>query len=307
MPGKYDQPQKIKKKSGEIKMSELFFQCDRGAAGDIISAALMELVPDQEKMLDKLNSMGIPGVNYVLEKKEKYGMTGNTMTVMINGEIEEDAEEEHHTEHGGYCINHETYAHEAHTHGHHHEEQEHETHVHHHENHGGHCHQHMTMEKIRKIVDELQVSEKIRQNIMGIYQIIAKAESEAHSCTVSEVHFHEVGAMDAIADIAAVCALVEELNPSEISASQINVGNGTIECAHGILPVPAPATANILHDVPYDTGDIDGEICTPTGAALLKYFVNRYEEEKPHGNVKNGVGFGKRTFSTPSYFKAYLV
>ena len=263
-------------------MSELFFQCDRGAAGDIISAALMELVPDQEKMLDKLNSMGIPGVNYVLEKKEKYGMTGNTMTVMINGEMEEE-------------------------YGHHYKGQECETHIHHHENHVGHCHQHMTMEKIRKIVDELQVSEKIRQNIMGIYQIIAKAESEAHSCTVSEVHFHEVGAMDAIADIAAVCVIVDELDPSEISASQINVGNGTIECAHGILSVPAPATANILRDVPYDAGDIDGEICTPTGAALLKYFVNKYEEEKPHGNVKNGVGFGKRTFSTPSYFKAYLV
>lgn len=142
---------------------------------------------------------------------------------------------------------------------------------------------------------------------MGIYNIIAEAESEAHSCTVTEVHFHEVGAIDAIADVAAVCLILEELKPSEILASRIHVGNGTIACAHGILPVPAPATANILRELPYDSGDIDGEICTPTGAALLKYFVDRYVEAKPLQERKTGIGLGKRTFSMPSYFKACLM
>lgn len=260
-------------------MCELFFQCDKGAAGDIIGAALMELVPDKKAMLSKLNRMEIPGVEYILEKKEKYGIVGNAMTVKIHGQIEEG--------HHSHC-------------GEHHQEA--------HGHHGKHSHHHMTMAEIHKIVEGLHVSGEVKKNILDIYDIIAKAESEAHSCTVSEVHFHEVGAMDAIADVAAVCCILEELNPSRILASEIHVGNGTIECAHGILPVPAPATANILMDVPYDSGDIDGEICTPTGAALLKYFVDRYVDEKPaQKEMRSGIGLGKRTFSTPSYFRACLM
>lgn len=263
-------------------MSELFFQCDRGAAGDIIGAALMELVPDKKVMMDKLNHMELPGVEYILDKKEKYGIEGNTMTVKIHGHIEEEIIGKH--SHGG----------------HHCEEHNHEEH-----SRGG--HHHMTMADIDRIVSEMNASDKVKKNICGIYDIIAKAESEAHSCTVSEVHFHEVGAIDAIADIAAVCSILEELKPSEILGTEIYVGNGTIECAHGILPVPAPATANILRELPYDSGDIDGEICTPTGAALLKYFVDRYVKEIPGAELKTGIGFGKRTFSKPSYFKASLM
>lgn len=270
-------------------MCELFFQCDKGAAGDIIGAALMELVPDKDSMLNKLNHMAIPGVEYVLEKKEKYGIQGNSMTVRVHGKIEEDTEH-HHGEHA------------------HSEEKHHEEHAHCEEHHhGNHGHHHMTMADIDAIVENLRASDRVKKNIRDIYDIIAAAESEAHSCTVSEVHFHEVGAMDAIADIAAVCSILEELKPSEILASEIHVGNGTIECAHGILPVPAPATANILRELPYDSGDIDGEICTPTGAALLRYFVDRYVEEKPVKEKKTGIGLGKRTFSTPSYFKACLM
>ena len=285
-------------------MCELFFQCDKGAAGDIIGAALMELVPDKESMLDKLNHMAIPGVEYILEKKEKYGIQGNSMTVRIHGKIEEDVienhgksekmcQEEHHHD--------EAHAH----HGEHHHDGD---HAHHGEHpHHSHGHHHMTMQDIDQIVTEMHASDRVKKNIRDIYDIIAEAESEAHSCPVSEVHFHEVGAIDAIADIAAVCSILEELKPSEILASEIHVGNGTIECAHGILPVPAPATANILRELPYDSGDIDGEICTPTGAALIRYFADRYVEEKPVQEKKTGIGFGKRTFSTPSYFKACLM
>lgn len=254
-------------------MCELFFQCDKGAAGDIIGAALMELVPDKDSMLERLNHMAIPGVEYVLEKKEKYGIKGNSMTVRIHGQIEENVIGKHEKA-GKRC----------------HEE-----------------HHHMTMQEIDQIVEKMHASDRVKKNIRDIYGIIAEAESEAHSCPVSEVHFHEVGAIDAIADIAAVCSILEELEPSEILASEIHVGNGTVECAHGILPVPAPATANILRELPYDSGDIDGEICTPTGAALIRYFADRYVEEKPGQEKKAGIGLGKRTFSTPSYFKAYLM
>lgn len=270
-------------------MSRLFFQCDKGAAGDIIGAALMDLVPDKEAMLEKLNHMEIPGVEYVLERKEKYGIEGNAMTVKIHGQTEEEAQE--HQKHGGEH-------HHTHEHcGEHHQD----VHGHHHEHH------HMTMAEIQEIVENLHASEAVKKNILGIYDIIAEAESEAHHCTVTEVHFHEVGAVDAIADVAAVCSILEELDPSEILGTEIHTGNGTIRCAHGILPVPAPATANILRELPSDSGDIDGEICTPTGAALLKYFVDRYVKEKPDTGKKAGIGLGKRTFSTPSYFKASLI
>ena len=249
-------------------MCKLYFQCNRGAAGDMIGAALMELVPDKTAMMQKLNHMGIPHVEYILEEKQKYGINGNTMTVIIHGETEEHMHEAGHPEH------------------------------HHH---------HMTMKTIRQIVSDMKVSDKVRKDIMETYKIIADAESHAHNCPVSEVHFHEVGALDAIADVAAVCQILEELEPSEIVASEVHVGNGSITCAHGILPVPAPATANILKNIPYQNGEIDGEICTPTGAALLKHFVDKYVAEKPEKEEKTGIGLGKRTFSAPSYFKACMI
>lgn len=270
-------------------MCELYFQCNKGAAGDMIGAALMGLVSDKEAMMEKLNHMGIPHVEYILKEKQKYGIDGNAMTVMIHGETEEHIHEadHHHEEH----------------HGHHHDD----GHVHSEEHHHEHHHHHMTMDNICQIVSAMNVSDKVKKDIMEVYEIIAEAESLAHSCPVSEVHFHEVGALDAIADVAAVCQILEELAPSEILASEVHVGNGTVKCAHGILPVPAPATANILKDIPYENGEINGEICTPTGAALLKHFVDKFVPEEPETGEKNGIGIGKRTFAIPSYFRVCMI
>ena len=246
-------------------MRTLYFQSENGAAGDMICAALMALVPDQEKMLEQLNNMKIPGVEYVFNKIRKNGIEGNQMTVFVHGE----AEGEGHSVNAG--------------------------------------HHHSSMENIEDIIKDLQVSSYIKNRILEIYNILAEAESKAHGCQVSEVHFHEVGAMDAIADIAGACLLIEEINPSEILSSHIHVGNGTIHCAHGALPIPAPATAYILEGLPYEHGNIDGEICTPTGAALLKYFVDRYADFPFEKFCSAGVGLGKRNFSAPSYFAAYMI
>ncbi len=275
-------------------MCKLYFQCDRGAAGDMIGAALMELVPDKGAMLRKLNHMGIPQVEYRLERKVKYGLEGNAMTVQIQGDTEEELlEADHPAEHHPEAVDHRE---ENHPKGNHREE----NHPHTQESH----HHPMTMEHIHQIVAKMKVSDQVKRDILETYKIIADAESLAHKCPVSEVHFHEVGALDAIADVAAVCQLLEELAPSEIAASKVHVGNGTVKCAHGILPVPAPATAHILKDIPYENGEIDGEICTPTGAALLKHFVDRFIAEEPKTGAKNGIGIGKRTFHQPSYFRA---
>lgn len=227
-------------------MSNLYLQCDKGAAGDMITAALLGLFEDTNPMVQNLNAMGVPGAEYKLGTVRKYGIQGNTMTVLVHGEDEEDV-----LGNGG-------------------------DHAHSHEH--GHTHVHMTMHDIEHIVQQLQVSDKVKKDILQVYAIIADAESKAHNCPVSEVHFHEVGAMDAIADVSAVCYLMDCLKPEKVTASEIHVGNGTVKCAHGILPVPAPATANIVRDLPWAHGKIDGEIWTPTGAALIRYFADQFAD-----------------------------
>lgn len=121
----------------------------------------------------------------------------------------------------------------------------------------------------------------MRDNILAVYDRLAAAESEAHGRPVDQIHFHEVGTMDALADITAVCLLLERLAPEQIIVSPVHVGSGHVRCAHGILPVPAPATAILLRGVPIYGGHIAGELCTPTGAALLTQFAARFGDMPP--------------------------
>ena len=141
---------------------------------------------------------------------------------------------------------------------------------------------------------------------MAVYRLIADAESKAHGKSVSEIHFHEVGTMDAIADITAVCLLMHRLAPDEIIVSPVHVGSGQAHCAHGILPVPAPATATILQDVPIYGGSIQGELCTPTGAALLKHFASRFGEMPVMRTSAIGYGMGKKKFPAANCVRALL-
>ena len=126
--------------------------------------------------------------------------------------------------------------------------------------------------------------------------MIEEAESRAHGMPVEEIHFHEVGTMDAIADVTAVCLLMNRLAPDEVVVSPIHVGSGQVRCAHGILPVPAPATAFILRDVPTYGGPVQGELCTPTGAALLRYFVDEFGDAPVMTVSMAGYGTGKKDF-----------
>ena len=152
----------------------------------------------------------------------------------------------------------------------------------------------------------MNLPKDVQDEVMDVYKIIAEAESHVHGTTVSEIHFHEVGAMDAIADITAACMLMREINPEQVVVSPVHVGCGEVKCAHGILPVPAPATAYILRDVPIYGGKIQGELCTPTGAALLKHFATRFGD-MPVIRVKAiGYGMGKKDFGTVSCVRAML-
>lgn len=266
-------------------MKTLYLDCSMGAAGDMLAAALLELLPDPDAFVAELNALAIPGVNFSWEASVKCGITGTHLQVTVHGE-EEDAHDHHH----------------AHSHDHHHDH----AHAHHHDHAHSH-HHHASLHNIEHIVrGHLSLPATVADNVMAVYRLIADAESKAHGKPVSEIHFHEVGTMDAIADITAVCLLMHRLAPDEIIVSPVHVGSGQVHCAHGILPVPAPATATILQDVPIYGGSIQGELCTPTGAALLKHFANSFGDMPVMRTSAIGYGMGQKDFPAANCVRALL-
>ncbi len=245
-------------------MKTLYLDCGMGAAGDMLTAALLELHPDPDAFVSRLNSLGLPGVRYAREDAVKCGIRGTHVSVLVDG-----AEE-----------------------GEHHDHEEH--------------HHHGSMHTVEHAVSHLNVSEKVKGDVLAVYGLIAQAESHVHGVTVEEIHFHEVGTLDAIADVTAVCLLMEDLAPEQVLASPVHVGSGQVRCAHGILPVPAPATAHLLRDVPIYGGEIRGELCTPTGAALLRHFVTRFGPMPVMRTSAIGYGMGKKDFPAANCVRALL-
>ena len=251
-------------------MKTLYLDCSMGAAGDMLTAALLELLPDPDAFVAELNSIGIPRVVFRKSSTQKCGITGTHISVLADGTDEFELTEHHH-------------AHEDHHH-----------------------HEHSSMEKIDAVIDSLKVSDRVKADVRAVYSLIAEAESHVHGCPVSEIHFHEVGTLDAIADVTAVCLLMERIAPDIVVASPVHVGSGTVKCAHGILPVPAPATACILRDVPVYGGEIKSELCTPTGAALLKQFVPRFAPMSVMRVQAIGYGLGNKDFPVANCLRAML-
>lgn len=250
-------------------MKTLYLDCGMGAAGDMITAALVELLPNPDKFIEDINSLEIPKVKFIREKTVKKGIQGTNIHLKVNGEEED---EHHHSHDFG--------------HGHHH---------------------HRSMHDIENIVkDNSCFSSELKEDILAVYRLIAEAEGQVHGVSVNQIHFHEVGQLDAIADILAACMLMKQLNPEEVIVSPVCVGYGQIQCAHGILPVPAPATANILKGVPIYAGDVEGELCTPTGAAILKHFATRFEHMPMMKVSAIGYGMGKRDFGRVNCVRAFL-
>ena len=290
-----------------------------GAAGDMLTAALLELLPDPEGFVRELNALEIPGVVYRAEKSVKCGITGTHMTVTVDDVEEEStdaAAEVHechsHEGHGHEGHSHECHSHEEHAHeGHSHEGHSHENHScegHSHEGHTHeHGHHHSSFHEIEHLVREhLALPKKVQDDIMAVYRLIAEAEGHVHGRSVEEIHFHEVGTMDAVADVTAVCLLMDRLEIDRVVVSPVHVGSGQVRCAHGILPVPAPATAYLLRDVPIYGGRIRGELCTPTGAALLKHFAAQFGEMPVMRVQAIGYGMGKKDFEAANCVRAML-
>lgn len=245
-------------------MKTLYLDLNMGAAGDMLTAALIELFDNTDEIVKELNRLNIPNVEFIKESIEKCGITGTHIKVKINGE--EEGRETH-----------------------------------------SHSHSHRSLQDIEHIIKEhINASNEVKKDVIAIYNIIAQAESKAHGKEMSEIHFHEVGAFDAVADITAVSFLIRKINPDKIIASPVCVGSGEVKCAHGILPVPAPATANILKGVPIYAGNINGELCTPTGAALVKYFADEFGEMPLMIPGKIGYGMGTKDFEKANCVRAIL-
>ena len=248
-------------------MNILYLDCGMGAAGDMLTAALLELFPHPEKMVEALNALDVPGVRYQRELTQKCGITGTHMHVYV-GDTEEGAHSHAHHEH--------------------------------------HDHPHSSMGQLEHWIGHIQASNGVKNNIRAVYNRIAQAESAVHGVSIQKIHFHEVGSLDALADVAAVCYLMEQLGNPTVYASPVHVGSGHVSCAHGILPVPAPATAEILKGIPIYGGQILGELCTPTGAALLKQFVSEFGNMPVMTLQAVGYGMGKKDFAMANCVRAVL-
>lgn len=257
-------------------MRTLFLDCGMGAAGDMLTAALLELFPDPNAVIAELNALHVPGVRYEREITQKCGITGTHMHVLVDGT--EEGEHHHH--------------HHDHDHAHHHD------------------HHHGSMHEIEHWIDHMEAPETVKENVWQVFHRIAQAESQVHGVDMERIHFHEVGSLDALADVTAVCYLMnklhEEYGVQKVVSTPVHVGSGHVFCAHGILPVPAPATALLLKGVPIYGGQIQGELCTPTGAALLKQFVNQFGDMPVLIPEAVGYGMGKKDFAMANCVRAVL-
>ncbi len=241
-------------------MKTLYLDCGMGAAGDMLTAALLELHPGPASFLERLNAALPEEVTVSAAADEKCGLRGTHVSVVIEGDEEGEND--------------------------------------------GHRHRHTSVQEICARIDALDVPAAVKADVHTVYDAIAQAESEVHGYPVENIHLHEVGSWDALADVLAVCWLLYELQPDQILASPIHVGSGMVKCAHGLLPVPAPATERLLRGIPMYGGSIRGELCTPTGAALLRHFVGSFGPMPRMRVEKSGFGTGKKDFEAANGLRA---
>ena len=262
-------------------MKTLYIECHMGAAGDMLMSALYELLEDKAGFLNTMNGLGLPGVHLEAVQGASGGISGTHMKVTVHGQEELEHDHDHHHGHEH---------HHDHDHPHDHDHEHHHEHEHHH-------HHHATPGHVAEIIDALDLPDEVKANARGVYDAIAQAEAKAHGCPVGDVHYHEVGALDAVTDVTGVCYAISLLKPDRVVVSPIHVGSGTVKCAHGVMPVPAPATANLLSGVPVYGGEVMGELCTPTGAALLTHFAQSFGPMPPMTVDAVGCGVGTKVFA----------
>lgn len=276
-------------------MKTLYIDCQAGISGDMFVAALLDLGAPEQTLRDALASLHTDDFRIEITKKQTHGILCTDYNVILTHEEPEDGSAHHHE------------------HDHHHAGE----HDHHHEHvhatavqdtpHSAH-HAHRNLHDIEALLDASALSPAVRELSKTIFGFVARAEAKVHGLPLEEVHFHEVGAADSIADIVGAAVCVDALGAQDIRFSPLTEGGGFVRCAHGLLPVPAPATAEILRAarIPYRTKDVDGEMVTPTGAAIAAGLARGFGPMPAMRVEKTGYGGGKREFPHANILRAFL-
>jgi len=304
----------------------LYFDASSGVSGDMFVGALIDAGADIEIIRNHIDSLGLDGFSIRARKVSKSGLMGTKFDV-IDPETGRDVdapEDNHHGHNHGHDHDHDDHGHD-HGHGHDHDGHGHDhehghehshgqnLHNHGHDHGGHHDHQKNTHKKhhrslwdIGSIICKSGLPQPVIDDAVAVFKLIAIAESKVHGTTLEEVHFHEVGALDCIVDIVSAASAFHQLNVDEAWCSPIHVGSGTVRCAHGLLPVPAPATMELLHEVPIYSTEVKGELATPTGAALLRHFCKGFAPMPQMIVEKVGYGAGSKDFGIPNLFRATI-
>lgn len=266
-----------------MKTDTLYLECHSGISGDMMVAALLDLGADREILKKALDSLAVPGFQVKISRVTKAGLD------VCDFDVRLDAAHENHDHDMAYL-----YGNDPHRDGHGHHE---------------HHHEHRRLSEILSIIAGADMTAGAKETAEKIFRILAEAEAKAHGTTVENVHFHEVGAVDSIVDILSVSVCLDSLGIKDVVIPELCEGKGEIRCAHGILPVPVPAVANIVaaHGIPLKITDVTGELVTPTGAAIAAAI--RTEEKLPGSFTikKIGMGAGKRAYERPSILRAMLI
>lgn len=298
-------------------MSDLYLECNYGISGDMAVAALLDAGADRTALEKALASIPVKGFKTEIKRVEKNGVSCLDFNVIL------DSEHENHDHDMNYLFGHESaehnHGHGEHFHGHthHHSEAEEHSHAAQHEIHHGeqvhyeqiHHHEHRNLHDVLEIIDKTEMTENARKLAHKIFEIIAQAESKAHSKPVEEVHFHEVGAVDSVVDVIALAVCFYSLHVEKVFVPFLCEGTGTVRCQHGILPVPVQAVANIMQEyyVPLKITGERGEFVTPTGAAFVAAVATEFSLPKNFVLKKIGMGAGKRDYGVPNIVRAMLI
>ena len=264
-------------------MKALYFDCSSGISGNMTLGALMELIDDPNYLVNELKKLNVDGYHIHISKTKKNGITGTYVDV--------------HLEHDD---------HDHHDHDHEHDHEHHHDHEHTHEH--DHHHEHRNLFDVNKIIDDSDIDPKAKDLAKRIFMRVAKAESKVHNETLENVHFHEVGAIDSIVDIIGTAILLCKINPDVIYSSVVNDGYGFIHCAHGMISVPVPATSEIFaaSNVISRQIDVDTELVTPTGAAIIAEIASSYGMMPAMNVQKIGWGTGTKDLVIPNVLKVTL-